>query len=199
MLKALTTFAALALATPASAITIIEGADFDAPGPNVGTLAVGDNSIAGFLDATCVSIGTPFFNCQGDSFDQVLFDVADGTRLVTGTLTGRGQNDPGMVLRAGMSFVGDLGERYSADTTFGTVTEIQEFGSLGSLNLGPGTYFLNISAALSNSVATGPLVLQGSWAAEFRVEPILAPVPLPAGAALLITALGALAVTRRRA
>ena len=187
------------LSMTASAATIVEIGDVSAPGPNVGALDVGLNTISGTLGGDCVMLSTPGFPCggTGDLFDQVRFDVGAGLRIRSATLTATGLEPEALELVGGMAPTGTLGELYVARSKTGTAP-FEEVGTLWSiLNAGPGTYFLNVYVSPHLRLLQDE-AFTVAWSAELTLDSTAA-VPLPAGGLLLIGGLAALGLARRRA
>ncbi|MEM9436935.1 MAG: VPLPA-CTERM sorting domain-containing protein [Pseudomonadota bacterium] len=89
---------------------------------------------------------------------------------------------------------------FSSPTGVDPLDGIDVLGNLsgGSLtqavDVGPGDYFFSLAPAFGVSLITG-VAFDVSYA--YRVEVTVAPIPLPAGALLLLTGIGGLAAARR--
>jgi hypothetical protein len=195
------TAVSILLCGTADAVTFNEGVDLSAPGENAGVLDLGLNSFAGTLGGTCLQTGASDFPCggTGDLFDQVRFDVANGHEIVSGSIfRDFGAPSPAVFLNGQMGPTGSLGSSYNAQTN-GTSAPFLFIGTgLPDFNAGEGTYFLNLFASPGADAAGAEDQFAGSWRVELQVRSI-APIPLPAGGLLLLSALttGA-AVSRRR-
>lgn len=172
--------------------TFAAGGNFGAGLQSVGTLGAGLNYISGSLLGECFAetdCNVDPEGASGNSQDSFIVTVADGFRLVSFSAFATGT--------APLDFL------YSAAllTAFPhTLINMQTY-SLGSGGLvasgayGAGDYFLSIFGQRSLEDGTFDV----SWNVTLQVEEVpVSPVPLPAGATLTLTGLGALAALRRR-
>lgn len=207
------TATALCLAAPGHALTFTETTDFAAFGTRqiVGTTSVGTNTISGNLNGICTPGECDLSDSANDGED--LFDVIVGAgqqlneiRFATsGTFIetyGIGENDLQIVLSVGDSSTGPNGW-FSSSTPLGG-SDVRGFSPRAagqfSFRVFPmstadhATFNVNWTLTLTTEAT------EGGGTDPFGPSPEdPAPVPLPAGLPLLLTALGGAALLRRRA
>lgn len=183
--------AALCLAAPTQALTFTETTDFTnsntfgLPTP-IGTLDAGANSVGGNIQGFCDS-----FCAQGtDPRDYFEFFVGAGDQLtgLTFSTTGFLQTDLDVIVQlqdsSGAIFLAQTSRSVPVSETFLPPLEAGRYG----------VQVLGFSAP-----TTGNFTYDLDWTLALTVESTTAPVPLPAGLPLLLSALGGVALLRRRA
>jgi hypothetical protein len=153
---------------------------------NIGTLGIGDNTVIGELSGNCVQR-----DCNGaideDSQDSFNFTIGPGTQLVSAFGGTEGGGPDGLTITFALAEFGPV-----STIAFQSVP-INSGGTIFSGILGPGTY--GVSAFGQSADDEG--MYSASWSMSFEVEETdLAPVPLPAGMALLLGGLGGLTLLR---
>lgn len=205
-MRSLALAALLATATPAAALTIDvgpEGIPFVRSGdtvlkPLLGTLSAGLNTISSTLQGDCDPIvGENFSTCFGDE------DERDGFRIVVPE--GLAVEEVGLTLSSTVGTAAGL-----RVDVFGFRLPLVEddpvlfpFASLSAggppttfaPNAGPGTYELFVGVLTSATPGTFSVDYTYAFTAVATDPP---PVPLPAGGVLIISALAALGLVRRR-
>ena len=182
---------ALGLATSASALTFTESSDFSNVGvitlPSLGTLDTGLNEVSGTLNGSCDSAGEICFGGP-DRQDSFVVTVGAGTQLTDVNIVTEGGGP------LGLTYGSNLRGPDSLVVADNGVAPLNSPTNYNGLTLGPGDYLFSIFSL--NSDETGSFDF--FWRASFSVESTMSPVPLPAGAPLLLAGLGALAIARRR-
>ena len=183
---------------PAHAITITESTDFPfgSPSPLVGTLDAGTNSVSGNLTGYC-SLGCS----NGDYSDYFEFIVGADDHLTQVEMSVTGTGPSGLDLRLFMrQTVG--GQFNSSDRTAILLGGANSASESFTPALTAGRYELGIYV-LGDEGGTSSLFNRVDydidWTMTLSVERPLAPVPLPAGLPLMLTALaGGVLIQRKR-
>ena len=181
---------AIGFASPAMALSVFETTDFAnslSSVTSIGTFDAGFNDVSGEMNGSCTSSG---LNCFGgpDRQDGFTFTIAAGQQLTSIFVGSEGFGPTGFTWNAQIR-----------ETSFSVLeTLIRPINDSGTMTafapLGEGTYLFNINS-FETAAAGGFTVF---WFADFEVETILPPVPLPAGAPLLAAGLMLIAGLRRR-
>ncbi len=194
--------AILAAAAPAAALTINvgpEGIPFSASGdtPLLGTLSAGLNTISSTIRGECVSPVNGRFFCGGfeDQRDAFRVVVPDGLAVQAVTLT----TSPSTGTATDF-FYTVLGLRLPIDDAEPALFPFAVPAPGGPpvvsvAAAGPGTYQLFVGMLASGT--GGTFSVDYTYALTAVVTDPPAPIPLPAGGALLLSALAALGLGRR--
>lgn len=155
---------------------------------------MGSNSIFGSVSATCLASGAGVcVSFDGDEGDAVAFTIGAGTELTAATLTisdlsAAGDATAQVFARsfADLNHLGTVGNGTYTLLDQGTLDGTQDYGVFPFLAFG--------------TDPTGQKTLSFDWQLDLTTSSTapVSPVPLPAGAVLILTALGGLAVIGRR-
>lgn len=189
--------ASLALCTSAQALTLSESTfgDFDnvndpaLVSTDIGQLDLGLNVIDGSLDTECALSGGDFLCLGGaDAGDAFRFQIAPGEQLISVILKTSGTAPSGFT--PGLGVVEDVGFTFVHSDSllpFNTTSAIVDGVPLSS-----GGYVFGFGQGLASEAGRA----QYDWSLTFEVS--LAPVPMPAGLPLLISAFGVAYLLKRR-
>lgn len=189
------TMAVIGTMATAAPFSVYEDTDFDNAishsNSSVGTTGIGVNNIYGSLSGSCMD-DPEYIDCNyslgSDEQDSFAFTIGAG-QILTKIAYGSEGNGPdgleiGFAMDANVAAHGWSNIGYD----FLPVNTYDEEDSL--LGLGEGTYYVSVWGDTANEA--------GDYGANWSIALTIAEVPLPAGLPLLLTALGAVGISRTR-
>lgn len=198
-LKALLSAAAVAcIAGSGQALTIQEATfgeysdtnDPTAVTDSIGTLDFGLNSVSGRITTDC-SLQGGLFECDmgPDRGDAFLMTIAAGEALLSVNLTTFGTGPAGY--RPTFAMVDAVSFNFVSNDVFAVFNSTSSI--IDTVPIGAGTYVFAVGQGLADAAGRA----EYDWELSFEVG--AAPViPLPAGLPLMLGALGAMAIVRRK-